>query len=77
MKMENPIVMIIRLMTDARLAVRIANRYINAPIIAVVKTEISSDSGIERPADAASVYESMPPIITNSPWAKFMILVTA
>jgi len=59
-------VMMMRLITDARLAGRIASRYMMAPTAAAESIEMMKESGIESPADAASVYDSIPPSIKLS-----------
>jgi hypothetical protein len=49
--MAAPIVIIIRLTTDALLAVRIASKYIKAPTMAAIITETMSEGASGRPAE--------------------------
>ena len=77
MKMAAPMVMMMRLTTEALLAGRMASVYRSAPIAVEMSIERGMEQYIGIPTESRSMKEIMPPSMTNSPCAKLMILVTA
>jgi hypothetical protein len=69
--------MMIRLTAEALRADRMARMFKSAPMPAAMRMERIRARGIGTDADSMSTNDIIPPSITNSPWAKFMILVTA
>ncbi len=60
-------VIMIRLTTEALLAVLMASKYKAAPISVAMIIERSRAGKMESPADLARKKDSMPPSITKSP----------
>ena len=70
-KIEAPIVMMIRVTTEASRAGRTPKRSIARPTATASAIAASAASGSGTPAAARNTV-AMPPIMTNSPWAKLI-----
>ena len=70
-KIEAPMVMMIRVTTEASRAGRTPKRSIARPTATASAIAASAASGSGTPAAATNTV-AMPPIMTNSPWAKLI-----
>ena len=69
-RIDAPIVMMIKVTADAPRAGSIASQYSSRPTTTAMQIAISAASGRGTPAADANTV-TIPPSITNSPWAKF------